>query len=139
MIRSPLLLGTSTERDGTTRIAVVRIVVGTLGLLANRPVQRAFGLPARHDTPTARALARLFGVRNVALGVWALSVRDDSADVRRRCYELNAAVDVADVAVLLWPVLRRQGLARFGITSALLGTSATLTWLELLARQHSGT
>lgn len=139
MIRSPLLLGTSTERDGAARIAVLRTVVGALGLLANRPVQVAFGLPAKQDTPAARAFARLFGIRNVALGMWTLSARDGSDDARRRCYELNTAVDVADVAVLLWPVLRRQGLARFGIISATLGISATLAWLELLARQRSGT
>lgn len=139
MIRSPLLLGTSTERDGAARIAVLRTVVGALGLLASRPVQVAFGLPAKQDSPAARAFARLFGIRNIALGMWALSARDSSDVVRRRCYELNAAVDIADVAVLLWPVVRRQGLARFGITSALLGTSATLAWLELLARQGKET
>ncbi|MPZ65626.1 MAG: hypothetical protein GEU83_08955 [Pseudonocardiaceae bacterium] len=135
MIRSPLLLGTSTERDGVTRIALVRAGLGALGLLATRPVQLAFGLPAAQDTPAARALGRLFGVRNVVLAAWALIVRDADHDTRQRCYQLNATVDAADMVVVLWPVLRRQGLARFGIASAALAISATLAWLELLARQ----
>lgn len=136
MIRSPFLLGTGTERDGSTRIGLVRAGLGGLGLLATRPVQVAFGLPAAQDTPAARALARLFGIRNVVLAAWALTVRDADRETRRRCYQLNATVDAVDVAVVLWPVIRRQGLDRFGIASAALATAATLSWLELLGRQE---
>lgn len=134
MIRSPLLLGTASERDAATRIGVVRVTVGALPLLAPPVARAVFGVPTRDDTPAFRTVARLFGVRNIALGLWALSVRDSDTQVRGRCYQLNAAVDAVDVVALLWPALCRQGLLRFVLTTTPLGVSATLAWLELLQR-----
>ena len=134
MIRSPLLVATVTEQDGATRIGLVRVVVGALPLLAAGLARVLFGLPKKDDTPAVRTIARLFGIRNVVLGLWVLSVRAADPDTRRRCYQLNAAVDALDGLALVWPVVRRQGLIRFGLGSATLAVSATLSWLELLKR-----
>lgn len=132
MSRSPLLIGTAGERAMATRMGVTRICVGLGPLIAAGLAEVVFGIPHEHDTATTRALGRLFGIRNVVLGTWALSVRDADGEARRLCYRLNAIVDGVDVGILLWPVLRRQGIARFALTSALLGTSAMVAWLELL-------
>lgn len=118
MIRSPLLVATDTEQDGATRIGMVRMAVGALPLVAPGLARVLFGLPKTDDTPTVRTVARLFAIRNLVLGLWVLSVRDADVGSRRRCYQLNAAVDALDVLVLVWPVVRRQGLIRFGLGSA---------------------
>jgi len=136
-IRSPLLVATDTEQDGATRIGMVRMAVGALPLAAPGLARVLFGLPKTDDTPTVRTVARLFAIRNLVLGLWVLSVRDADVGSRRRCHQLNAAVDALDVLVLVWPVVRRQGLIRFGLGSATLAVSATLAWLELLRRQQA--
>jgi uncharacterized protein DUF4267 len=132
MSRSPLLLGTVGERESVTRIASLRMVVGGGALLTSGLARRLFGIPADQDSPAARALGRLFGIRNIVLGYWAYQTRDADKDARRFCYQINMLVDAVDVAVLLWPVLRRQHLDRFSITSIALGSSTALAWADLL-------
>lgn len=112
---------------GATRIAIGATVGGSTGMAA-----RLFGAPADQVTPTARLLARLFGVRQVVLGAWVLTMRDASDAERRRCFQLNACVDMTDIAVLV-PYLLRRGLRRAALLSILLGASETLGWMELLA------
>lgn len=132
MSRSPLLAGATTEREMATRMAQTRITIGSSALLATGLARVAFGVSAGHDNPSSRALGRLFGIRNIVLGAWILGVRDADVEARRLCYKLNAVVDAVDVGVLLWPLLRRQGTARFSLTAASLGTAATLAWMDLL-------
>jgi hypothetical protein len=132
MSRSPLLLGITSERDMATRLAQMRITVGSTSLFATGLARVAFGVNAQHDNASARALARLFGIRNIVLGAWILGVRDADAEARRLCYKLNMVVDAVDVGVLLWPLLRRAGTARFSLSAASLGTAATLAWMDLL-------
>jgi hypothetical protein len=132
MSRSPLLLGTTGEREMATRTALTRLSIGLGPLVAPGLAEVVFGVPAGHDNATARVLGRLFGIRNIVLGTWALAVRDADAEARRLCYALNAIVDGVDVGILLWSLLRRQGVDRLALTSAALGSSALLAWLDLL-------
>ena len=95
--------------------------------------RRIFGIPAAQDNGGGlRLAARLFGIRNVVLGSWALLARDQGVDERRLCYRLNAAVDVADVAVLAWAGIRGDGLRRAALMGGALGGSVLLAWLDLL-------
>lgn len=132
MTRSPFLIGTTSERDRATRIGIARISVGSVVLLTNRQAQQLFGLPDEQDNPAVRLLARLFGIRNISLGAWALAVRDRSTAERKLCYQFNAAVDAADLVVLAVAGIMRQGLTRPVIMSSVLGSSALLAWLDLL-------
>ncbi|MEA2646088.1 MAG: hypothetical protein QOE92_1171 [Chloroflexota bacterium] len=134
MVRSPMLLGTDGEREGATQIAVVRMAIGGFALGATGLARVVFRLPREDDSPATRVLARLFGIRNIVLGLTTLSLRDASVETRRRNYQLNAVVDAVDVAVLAWPIVKGDGLAQFGGMAGLLGVSATLAWLELLQR-----
>jgi hypothetical protein len=115
-----------------TRMAGLRITVGSTALLATGLARVAFGVNPRHDNPSARALARLFGIRNIVLGAWVLGARDADTEARRLSYQLNMVVDAVDVGVLLWPLLRRAGTARFSLSAASLGAVATLAWMDLL-------
>jgi hypothetical protein len=132
MSRSPLLLGTAGERQMAMRLVVTRISVGLGALVTTGLAEVVFGVPDEHDNATARVLGRLFGIRNVVLGAWALAVQDADVEARRLCYTLNAIVDGVDVGILVWSLMRRQGIARLSLTSAALGTSALLGWIDLL-------
>ncbi|MBV9099515.1 MAG: hypothetical protein JOZ46_01170 [Candidatus Dormibacteraeota bacterium] len=132
MLRSPLLLGASSERERATQIGAARIGVGST-LLAAGLARRVFGVPAEHDTGALRLTARLAGIRNVVLGCWTLQVRDQGKEQRRLCYQLNAAVDAADIAVLAWAFLRHSELRQAALMGTALGGSALLGWLELLS------
>jgi hypothetical protein len=132
MSRSPLLIGTTTERQMATRMAQLRLVVGGSALLGNKLVQLLYGVNGEHDNATARAVGRLFGIRNVVIGAWTLKNRDADLNTRRRWYRINALIDAADVAIVAWPLLRRQGTGRLSISSAALGTSAAVGWIDLL-------
>lgn len=132
MTRSPFFIGSTSEKDRATRIGIARICVGSIVVGAPRQAQRIFGLPKEQDSAAVRLLSRLFGIRNITLGAWAVAVRDRSAKERRLCYQINAAVDAADLVVLAAAGIRRQGLLRPVIMSSILGSSALLAWLDLL-------
>ena len=132
MTRSPIFIGSTSEKDRATRIGIARISVGSVVLLTTRQAQQLFGLPDEQDSAATRLLARLFGIRNITLGAWALAVRDRSKAERKLCYQFNAAVDAADLVVLAVAGIMRQGLTRPVIMSSVLGSSALLAWLDLL-------
>jgi hypothetical protein len=105
--------------------------VGGSLLFTTGLASRVFGAPAEQDNATTRLLARLFGIRNIVLGFWALAARDQSAAERKLCYQVNAAVDAADLAVLAIAFVRAPELRRAVLMSTALGGSAILAWLEL--------
>jgi hypothetical protein len=124
-------MGADTERERATRLGIGRITVGST-LIATGVARRLFGVPAEQDNGAARLVARLAGVRNIALGAWSLQVRDRSKPERRLCYQLNAAVDATDVAVLLWAGFTHKELRRTALMGSALGVSMLLGWMDLL-------
>jgi hypothetical protein len=74
-------------------IAGGRIVIGAGALLATRPALRVLGFEAS-DT-SARALARIAGGRDLAIGLLAFAARDDRAALREAA-AAAAAVDLGD-------------------------------------------
>jgi hypothetical protein len=131
MLTSPFLIGARDRRERITRIAAARMTVGSSVALTTTIAAKVFGVPSDQLTPGARFVARLFGVRNCVLGAWTLSMRDAGADEQRRCFQFNAAVDIAD-AVFIVPYLRHRELRRAAIMSLALASSATLAWFNLL-------
>jgi len=69
-----------------------RVAIGASAWLAPNLVGRLFGLDPRGN-PQLTFMARLFGVRDVALGVGALS---SSAESRRLWLQLGAGCDALD-------------------------------------------
>lgn len=133
MPRSPLLLGSSSERDRVTRAAGARIAIGALMVLAPGLGRRLFGVPRNQDNGSLRLLARLFGVRSVALGTWALMARNQAAQERRVCYQLNAVVDGVDVAAVAIAGITGEGLVQAAIMGSVLGASELLAWVDLVS------
>jgi hypothetical protein len=124
-------MGADTERERATRLGIARMTVGST-LVVSGVARRLFGVPPEHDNGAVRLAARLAGVRNIALGAWSLQVRDHTKAERRLCYQVNAAVDAADVAVLLWAGFTHKELRRAALMGSALGASALLGWMDLL-------
>ena len=75
-------------------IAGLRIVIGAAAWLTPRMAAKSFGLkPA--ENPQAPYLGRLFGARDVALGVGTLQATGES---QRQWLQLGVAIDAADAA-----------------------------------------
>jgi hypothetical protein len=99
--------------------AAMRILVGGMSYAAPRLSARLFRFdPA--GNPQSSYWARLFGVRDVALGVGALQA---SGEARRRIVLLTAACDAADVVTTI--AERRAGRVARG--SALLSAALAIT------------
>lgn len=75
-------------------LAGVRVAVGLTSWLLPRPTGAMFGLSAKAN-PQAPYLARLFGVRDVALAYGALS---SEGEQQRQWLAIGVACDVADAA-----------------------------------------
>src|ERR1700760_5041840 len=80
-------------RAAVLGIAGGRIAIGVGALLATRPALKALGFEAT-DTST-RALARIAGGRDIALGLLTIAVRDDR-EALREATAVAAAVDLGD-------------------------------------------
>jgi hypothetical protein len=80
-------------RTAVLGIAAGRMAIGIGALLATRPALKVLGFEAG-NTQT-RALARIAGGRDLALGAMAFAVRDDR-DALREATAAAAAVDLGD-------------------------------------------
>ncbi len=111
--------------------ALMRIAVGGAAWIAPRLSARLFGFdPARN--PQSAYWARLFGVRDVALGVGALQA---SGEARRRIVLLTAACDAADLVTTI--AERRAGRVPAG-AAVLSGTLAIAAGAVAVAAAQEG-
>ena len=83
------------ETDQTIKnLATLRLAVGASAWATPRLAGKAFGLDAASN-PQSPYLARLFGIRDIALGVGALST---TGEARRQWLTLGVICDAADAA-----------------------------------------
>jgi hypothetical protein len=84
----------------TTTMAVAmtveRVLVGAAAIAAPGPLLTTFGAPAEMNNPALRYTTRLFGIRNVALGLQVWSARHDPARLQELAGQ-NAAVELTDM------------------------------------------
>jgi len=106
------------------------MAIGVGALLATRPALKALGFGAA-DTST-RALARLAGGRDVALGLLVIAARDDRVALREAT-AVAAAVDLGD-AVCFAIAGRDSAAGRAAVQGVLAGAGATLLGAWALRR-----
>jgi hypothetical protein len=107
-----------------------RIALGLAPLLAAGPASRLLGFPASHDNATARLMGRLFGVRDIGLGVLAFyAIRHP--ETAPFIFLFNAFMDLGDLFAITIPVVKRQGIDRAAALSALFALMGGLGWLLL--------
>ncbi len=110
-------------------LATGRAVVGLLPFPAVASA-RLLGIPAEHDSPTARLMGRMFGVRNLALAAMVLLALRVPGQLHLACL-LNASVDAGDIAVILVPLLGRQGIDRAAWRCLAFALFALASWLTM--------
>lgn len=111
-----------------TAMGLGRIALGLAPFVAAGPASRLLGFPASHDTATARLMGRFFGVRDIGLGVLAfygLAHRETLPFIMI----FNAFMDLGDLVSILIPLVKRQGIDRAAILSAMFATTGGLGWL----------
>jgi hypothetical protein len=111
-------------------MGLVRIALGIAPFAASGPASRLLGFPAAHDNPTSRLMGRLFGVRDVGLGVlafYAIAHPETAAFL----FLFNAFMDLGDLIAISIPVLKRQGIDRAAILSALFALTGGAGWVVL--------
>jgi hypothetical protein len=115
-----------------TAMGVGRVLIGLAPFVAARRVSVLLGFPAEHDNPTARLMARLFGVRDVGLGVLAFyGIRHPEALGFLLLF--NALTDFADLIAIGIPLARREGIDLGAVASAAFALPAGLCWLAAYA------
>lgn len=113
-------------------MGVGRVLLGLAPFVAAGTVSSLLGFPPAHDTPTARLMARWFGVRDVGLGVlvfWALTVPTTLPFILL----FQALTDFADAIAIAIPLVRRQGIDRAAWSSLAFALPAGLAWLAVFA------
>lgn len=86
-----------------------RMALGLAPIVAADPASRLLGFPVEHQNPSARLFGRLFGVRDIGLGLLVLAMMSDPDDLRWALL-FNAFHDMGDMAVIAIPLLKRQGI-----------------------------
>lgn len=115
-------------RDARRYLAYLRLGIGMMWF-APRLGAKLFGLDPQ-DQPSVTFLARLFAVRDAAMGVAMLKAEGDAAD---RLVDLGLVVDGADLAAAVMAGARKE----IGLRATLLGGGAAgaAVMLGLLGRE----
>jgi hypothetical protein len=100
-------------REGALALNAARVGIGIGAFAATRPVLRLLGLGTADGTIV---MARLAGIRDIALGLHALAARDDRAALRR-AVALGALSDAGDAAAFL-ALTRARGVDRTVLMNA---------------------
>lgn len=112
-------------------MAIGRILLGVAPFIAAGLSSKLLGFPQAHDNPTARLMARFFGVRDVGLGF--LIFHGLAAPSQLPFILLfNALTDFGDLVAIAIPLVKRQGLDRAALGSAAFALPAGLAWLAVL-------
>jgi hypothetical protein len=109
-------------RAAVLGIAGGRIAIGVGALLATRPALKVLGFEAS-DT-SARALARIAGGRDIALGLLTFAARDDR-ELLREAAAVATAVDLGD-AISFGIAGRDPAAGRAAVQGILSGGAATV-------------
>jgi len=118
-----------------TAMGLGRIAIGLAPFLAAGPASRMLGFPTAHDNATSRLMGRLFGVRDIGLGVLAFYAIKHP-ETAPFIFLFNAFMDAGDLFSTAIPVVKRQGIDRAAFRSAGFASLGGLAWLVvyLIAR-----
>jgi hypothetical protein len=109
-------------------MAMARVAIGVSPFLAAGWSSRLVGFPRAHDNPTARLMARMFGVRDAGLGILALYALGHP-DTIAFLFLFNAAMDLGDLVSVAVPLAGRHGIDRAAAVSGALATIGACSWI----------
>ncbi len=116
----------------TTLVAMLgatRILIGITPIVAPRYGMKLFRFPPEHDNPTGRLMGRLFGVRDIGLGVMALLAAAYYPAWLGFVCLFNAAHDAGDVLSFAIPLVRRHDIDRSATLGLAVAGPAVALWL----------
>ncbi len=108
-----------------------RAGIGVMSIAAPSLSAKIVGYPAAHDNPTARMMARLFGVRELLLAYLVVDAVRGPDGPSPSVFALQAAVDASDIVVQGWPLIKREGLDRAAVSGIALAGVAACAWVRL--------
>ena len=108
-------------------LASARLLIGLAALLAVDRVSAVFGFPHEHITPTMRLFARLFGIRDLGLGVLVFVMLGD-LPLLRFALLFNAGHDLLDACAISVPLIRKQGIDRPARAFLAFATAGVVLW-----------
>ena len=118
------------KRQLALGLAAGRVLLGAGIWLAHKPAMKALGFDG--STGEARALARLAGTRDLAMGALALSSGDDPERLRAAT-RANALVDAGDALAFGIALVRRDGIDGAALRGVAAASAATVAGLWLAA------
>jgi hypothetical protein len=118
-------------------LAAGRIGIGLGPFVAAGRLSRLLGFPTEHNTDSARLMARLFGVRDIGLGVLvAYCARDPHALWLAAL--LNVFMDGGDLLSAAVPLVAREGIARGALMTGAFALGGLTCWIVLMLLIGSG-
>ncbi len=119
-------------RAEAVRLSLGRLVLGLFAFVFAGRTAAAFGFPAsEYDTGTARALGRLYAVREAALGFHLIAEARSERGPQPLTVGVNLAIDATDAAMFAVSLARRDGIDRAAVSIAGFATVISILWLRL--------
>ncbi len=113
-------------------MGVGRMMIGLAPFVAAGPASRWLGFPTAHDNASARLMARLFGVRDVGLGVLTIWAAHDFHTLKMVAL-FQACHDGGDLVSAAVPLVRREGIDRGALRTGAFALGGASLWLVLFA------
>ncbi len=109
-------------------MGIGRIALGLAPFVAPTAASSLLGFPVAHDNPTTRLMARMFGVRDIGLGLIAFFAVAHPA-LRAPIFLFQAATDAGDLVAIGTALVRRHGIDRAAWRSAGFAAFGLSTWM----------
>ena len=112
-----------------------RVTIGAAAALAPGSLLNAFGIDSAEDSPTLRYFARLFGIRNVVLGILVWQSREDPQRLAAVA-SINAATEILDAVAGAVPLITRQGRGASAVTAVATSLAVSAGFAGLAVAAH---
>ena len=122
-------------RSDAAKLAAGRLLLGLAAFLFPSRVAQLFGFPVDdYDNGTARALGRLYAVREAALGYHLIAEARGARGPQPLTVGVNLTIDAVDAAMLTTALVRRDGIDRAAGSVAVFAAVISGLWLRLYRR-----
>lgn len=109
-------------------LAAGRMILGLAPIIAAEPLSKLLGFPEAHNNPSTRLFARLFGVRDIGLGILVIFLLKD-IELLRWGLIFNAFHDLADIGMIAIPLWRKQGMKKAALLCMMFACGGLISWL----------
>jgi uncharacterized protein YjeT (DUF2065 family) len=121
---------TPTVKTIVFAMGICRILIGLAPFVAAGAASRLLRFPASQDSPTARLMARFFGVRDIGLGVLAFYAIAHP-ETALFLFLFNAVMDAGDLLSIAIPIVKREGIDRAAYGSAFFALAGGCAWVTV--------